>query len=142
MRHDQSSKNLILDHPRLNASPGLGSIMSARSANEMERGGLDRCDWSGRALRRSVNHGNVRGMIDWERVTGFDWDEGDARKGVAKHSVSRGEAEQAFSTSLSCCCPTIDEDKGKCVSMHWARQTTDSPCTSPLHCALPAPSFG
>jgi uncharacterized DUF497 family protein len=35
-------------------------------------------------------------MIDWERVTGFDWDEGNARKSTDKHSVSQAEAEQAF----------------------------------------------
>jgi len=35
-------------------------------------------------------------MIDWERVTGFDWDEGNARKSADKHSVSQAEAEQAF----------------------------------------------
>jgi uncharacterized DUF497 family protein len=35
-------------------------------------------------------------MIDWMRVTGFDWDEGNARKSADKHSVSQGEAEQAF----------------------------------------------
>jgi uncharacterized DUF497 family protein len=35
-------------------------------------------------------------MIDWALVTGFDWDEGNARKSVAKHSVSQGEAEQVF----------------------------------------------
>lgn len=35
-------------------------------------------------------------MIDWARVTGFDWDRGNARKSAAKHSVSQAEAEQAF----------------------------------------------
>jgi uncharacterized DUF497 family protein len=35
-------------------------------------------------------------MIDWARVTGFDWDEGNARKSAEKHSVSQGEAEQVF----------------------------------------------
>lgn len=35
-------------------------------------------------------------MIDWERITGFDWDEGNARKNVDKHDVSQGEAEQVF----------------------------------------------
>ena len=35
-------------------------------------------------------------MIDWTRITGFDWDEGNARKSIAKHDVSQAEAEQAF----------------------------------------------
>jgi uncharacterized DUF497 family protein len=35
-------------------------------------------------------------MFDWSSVIGFDWDEGNARKSAAKHSVSQGEAEQVF----------------------------------------------
>lgn len=35
-------------------------------------------------------------MIDWKRVTGFDWDEGNGRKSADKHSVSQAEAEQTF----------------------------------------------
>ena len=35
-------------------------------------------------------------MIDWALLTGFDWDEGNARKSTEKHSVSQGEAEQVF----------------------------------------------
>lgn len=35
-------------------------------------------------------------MIDLDRVTGFDWGEGNTRKSVEKHSVSQAEAEQAF----------------------------------------------
>ena len=35
-------------------------------------------------------------MIDWMRVTAFDWDEGNARKSVDKHDVSQSEAEQVF----------------------------------------------
>jgi len=35
-------------------------------------------------------------MIDWRRVTGFDWDEGNAGKSAEKHGVSRGETEQTF----------------------------------------------
>lgn len=35
-------------------------------------------------------------MIDWARLAGFDWDEGNARKSVNKHRVSQSEAEQAF----------------------------------------------
>jgi hypothetical protein len=35
-------------------------------------------------------------MIDWTQITGFDWDEGNARKSADKHDVSQPEAEQAF----------------------------------------------
>ncbi len=34
-------------------------------------------------------------MIDLERIVGFEWDEGNARKNE-KHGVSQSEAEQAF----------------------------------------------
>jgi uncharacterized DUF497 family protein len=35
-------------------------------------------------------------MIDWERITGFDWDAGNARKSAEKHDVGQAEAEQVF----------------------------------------------
>jgi uncharacterized DUF497 family protein len=35
-------------------------------------------------------------MIDWDRVDGFDWDTGNARKSTHKHGVSQAEAEQVF----------------------------------------------
>ncbi|MEQ8803678.1 BrnT family toxin [Haliea sp.] len=35
-------------------------------------------------------------MIDWRKVTGFQWDAGNARKSVAKHYVTQAEAEQIF----------------------------------------------
>jgi uncharacterized protein len=35
-------------------------------------------------------------MIDWARIRGFDWDEGNNRKSVDKHGVSQVEAEQVF----------------------------------------------
>jgi len=35
-------------------------------------------------------------MIDWAQVTGFDWDEGNARKNAEKHGVSQSEAEEVF----------------------------------------------
>jgi uncharacterized DUF497 family protein len=34
-------------------------------------------------------------VIDLERIVGFDWDDGNARKGE-KHGVSQSEAEQIF----------------------------------------------
>ena len=35
-------------------------------------------------------------MPDWTRVSGFDWDEGNARKSTDEHGVSQAEAEQVF----------------------------------------------
>ena len=35
-------------------------------------------------------------MIEWEKVVGFDWDEGNARKSAHKHGVSQAMAEQIF----------------------------------------------
>ena len=35
-------------------------------------------------------------MIDWARIEGFDWDEGNSRKSADKHAVSQAEAEQIF----------------------------------------------
>jgi len=35
-------------------------------------------------------------MIDCDRITGFEWDAGNARKSVAKHDVSQAEAEPIF----------------------------------------------
>jgi uncharacterized protein len=35
-------------------------------------------------------------VIDWTRVSGFDWDEGNARKSSDKHDVAKSEAEQIF----------------------------------------------
>ena len=34
-------------------------------------------------------------MIDWKKITGFDWDEGNSRKNE-KHGVSMAECEQVF----------------------------------------------
>ena len=35
-------------------------------------------------------------MIDFSKIHGFNWDEGNARKSVDKHSVAQYEAEQVF----------------------------------------------
>ncbi len=35
-------------------------------------------------------------MIDWRRVTDFQWDAGNARKNIDKHGVSQSEAESVF----------------------------------------------
>ena len=35
-------------------------------------------------------------MIDFGRLTGFQWDHGNARKSADKHGVSQAEAEEVF----------------------------------------------
>ena len=35
-------------------------------------------------------------MLDLSKIEGFDWDAGNERKSVDKHSVSQSEAEQVF----------------------------------------------
>lgn len=35
-------------------------------------------------------------MFDFDKIVGFEWDEGNARKSVEKHAVSQAEAEQIF----------------------------------------------
>lgn len=35
-------------------------------------------------------------MIDWNRIEGFGWDNGNSRKNADKHEVSQPEAEQVF----------------------------------------------
>lgn len=35
-------------------------------------------------------------MLDWSRIIGFDWDQGNARKSSDKHAVTQAEAEQVF----------------------------------------------
>lgn len=38
-------------------------------------------------------------MIDFDRIEGFEWDLGNARKSVQKHGISQGESEQVFVNS-------------------------------------------
>ena len=35
-------------------------------------------------------------MLNFDRVIGFEWDEGNARKSAHKHDVTQAEAEQIF----------------------------------------------
>src|ERR1700758_4802205 len=35
-------------------------------------------------------------MFDLSQIEGFEWDEGNSRKSIDKHSVSQAEAEQVF----------------------------------------------
>jgi uncharacterized DUF497 family protein len=38
-------------------------------------------------------------MLDFARIDGFDWDEGNSRKSSDKHAVSQLEAEQLFANT-------------------------------------------
>jgi len=35
-------------------------------------------------------------MINWAKVTGFQWDSGNVRKNIEKHDVTQAETEQTF----------------------------------------------
>lgn len=35
-------------------------------------------------------------MIDFTKITGFNWDDGNSRKNQEKHGVTQAEAEQVF----------------------------------------------
>ena len=62
-------------------------------------------------------------MIDFSMVTGFDWDEGNARKNE-KHGVSQSESEQVFSNE-----PLLlleDQEHGQIASRFQALGSTDS----------------
>ena len=38
----------------------------------------------------------IYNMLDLSQIEGFEWDEGNSRKNVEKHDVSRADAEQLF----------------------------------------------
>ena len=62
---------------------------------DLWRGGVS-SDMPGRKPEQNVYYDNIHLMIDWAAVTGFDWDEGNARKSADKHGVGQAEAEQVF----------------------------------------------
>ena len=45
-------------------------------------------------------------VVDTRSIVGFEWDDGNARKSVVKHGITRSEAEQVFLTDP----PLIVED--------------------------------
>jgi uncharacterized DUF497 family protein len=63
-------------------------------------------------------------MIDWPRITGFDWDEGNARKSVKKHDVSQSEAEQIFFNQPLLI--LVDEEHSQREARYHALGTTNS----------------
>ena len=62
-------------------------------------------------------------MIDLERIVGFDWDSGNARKNE-KHGVSQGEAEQVFFDSRLLMVPDPAHSAGE-LRLHALGQTID-----------------
>jgi hypothetical protein len=47
-------------------------------------------------LDSDVYFSNIHAMMDFSRIEGFEWDEGNRRKSAEKHDVSQAEAEQVF----------------------------------------------
>lgn len=47
-------------------------------------------------LAPDVYFGNIHEMIDFARIVGFDWDQGNRRKSADKHAVGPSEAEEIF----------------------------------------------
>jgi uncharacterized DUF497 family protein len=48
------------------------------------------------ALTDFVYYENIHFVLNLNKITGFDWDDGNARKSKEKHDVSQAESEQAF----------------------------------------------
>ena len=63
-------------------------------------------------------------MIDWAQVTGFDWDQGNARKSADKHGVSQAEAERIFFNEPLLLLPDLKHSSKNEVRYH-ALGTTD-----------------
>jgi uncharacterized DUF497 family protein len=52
-------------------------------------------------------------MIDFARITGFDWDDCNSRKSVRKHDVSQPEAEQVFFNDPLLMVPDVKHGAGE-----------------------------
>jgi uncharacterized DUF497 family protein len=63
-------------------------------------------------------------VIDWSRIAGFEWDEGNARKSAAKHGVTQAEAEQVFLGGA--CLVLPDPDHSSLEARFHALGLTDS----------------
>jgi len=63
-------------------------------------------------------------MIEWRKVSGFQWDEGNARKSSDKHRVSQAEAEQAFFNRLLLIAPDVDHSQHE-ARLHALGMTDD-----------------
>lgn len=63
-------------------------------------------------------------MVDFERVVGFDWDDGNRRKNADKHGVSQAEAEQLFFNDPLVVTPDLAHSREE--SRHHALGRTDA----------------
>jgi uncharacterized protein len=52
-------------------------------------------------------------MIDWSRIAGFDWDEGNLGKNSSKHGVIPAEAEQLFANEPLIVTPDLAHSGGE-----------------------------
>jgi uncharacterized protein len=77
-------------------------------------------------------------MPDWSRATGFDWDDGNARKSSDKHGVSQAEAEQIFFNSPLRVVPDAKHSSAEPRYHALGRRTSVEGCTLPSRCAPPA----
>ncbi len=67
--------------------------------------------------------------MDIERIVGFEWDAGNARKNE-KHGVAQSEAEQVFFDQRLLVVADAGHSAGETRFMHWASRSTDGDCTS------------
>ena len=67
-------------------------------------------------------------MIDLERIVGFDWDSGNARKNE-KHGVSQSEAEQVFFDPRLLMVPIPIILPANRDSMPWGKRSMAGICT-------------
>jgi uncharacterized protein len=63
-------------------------------------------------------------MIDFTRIRGFDWDDGNSRKSARKHDVSQAEAEQVFFNEPLLIIPDA-KHSGTEIRLHTLGQTDD-----------------
>ncbi|MFZ1681798.1 MAG: BrnT family toxin [Rhizobiaceae bacterium] len=68
-------------------------------------------------------------MIDWSRIVGFDWDDGNFRKSLDKHDVGQAEAEQVFFNEPLLVLADDRHSAGE-IRLHALGQTDDG---RPLH---------
>jgi uncharacterized protein len=72
-------------------------------------------------------------MIDFSAISGFDWDDGNARKNE-KHNVSIAEAEQVFFNAPLLILADEKHSNQEARFRALARPTTGDFCISPSRC--------
>jgi uncharacterized DUF497 family protein len=75
-------------------------------------------------------------MIDWAGIEGFDWDEGNSRKSVDKHSVSQTEAEQIFFSDPLLVVEDPRHSRREARFQALGRTRLSGFCTSPSPCVV------